>query len=122
MPTRTISLTTELDAFVDEVVRSGTYQDADEVVRDAVRGLQARRHEDELKLTALRVQVEAGLAALAGGDVTEVGDDELDAVLDPVGGPLGRAAAKLQPLFAVPIMAPIPSTVARPLRLIADGS
>lgn len=82
MPTRTISLTNELDAFVDEVVRSGAYRDAGEAVRDAVRGLQVRHRRDELKLMALRVHVDAGLAALARGDVTELDEADLDTVLD----------------------------------------
>ena len=40
MPTRNIDLTAEQDAFVEEVVRAGKYQDASEAVRDAVRRLQ----------------------------------------------------------------------------------
>ncbi|RTE90911.1 aspartate/glutamate racemase family protein [Bradyrhizobium sp. LVM 105] len=35
------------------------------------------------------------------------------------GGPLGEAARELQPVFAVPVIAPIPSAVARIIRLIA---
>jgi hypothetical protein len=39
-PTRNISLTAEQDAFVEQMVRSGPYQNASEAVRDAIRGLQ----------------------------------------------------------------------------------
>ena len=50
MPTRNINLTAEQDAFVEEVVRAGKYQDASEAVRDAVRRLQQGLQVDELKL------------------------------------------------------------------------
>ena len=64
MPTRNISLTPELDAFVEKVVQAGEYQNASEAVRDALRVLQRRRREDALKLKALRAQLQAGVDAL----------------------------------------------------------
>ena len=65
MPTRNISLTAEQDAFVQEVVEAGEYQNASEAIRDALRVLQQRRREDRLKLKALRAQIKAGIDALA---------------------------------------------------------
>lgn len=82
MPTRNINLTVELDGFVEAVVRAGKYQNASEAVRDAVRGLQKRHCEDELKLAALRTQLEAGVAALERGDFIEIDDDDLDDFFD----------------------------------------
>ncbi|WP_291843537.1 type II toxin-antitoxin system ParD family antitoxin [Bradyrhizobium sp.] len=82
MPTRNINLTPEQDAFVEEIVRAGKYQNASEAVRDAVRGLQHRLQVDELKLELLRTQVKAGLDALERGEFTEVEDVDLDATLD----------------------------------------
>lgn len=82
MPTRNINLTNELDGFVEQVVRAGKYQNASEAVRDAVRGLQRRHREDELKLAALRTHIEAGVAALDRGEFIEIGDDDLDDFLD----------------------------------------
>jgi len=64
VPTRNISLTPEQDAFVEEVVRSGDYQNASEAVRDALRVLQQQRREDALKLEALRAQLKIGVDAL----------------------------------------------------------
>lgn len=72
MPTRDISLTPEQDAFIEEVVRSGEYQNAGEAMRDALRALQQRRCEDALKLEALRRQIDAGIEPL------EISDGELD--------------------------------------------
>jgi antitoxin ParD1/3/4 len=82
MPTRNVNLTAEQDAFVEEVVRAGRYQNASEAMRDAVRGLQQRLKTDELKLDLLRTQVKAGLDALERGAFTEVDDADLDATLD----------------------------------------
>lgn len=59
MPTRNVNLTAEQDAFIERMVATGRYQNASEAVRDAVRGLQQRCAEDELKLAALRAQIEA---------------------------------------------------------------
>ncbi len=82
IPTRNINLTAEQDAFVEEIVRAGMYQNASEAMRDAVRGLQHRLQADELKLDFLRTQVKAGLHALDRGEFTEVDDAGLDATLD----------------------------------------
>jgi len=82
MPTRNVNLTAEQDAFVDDVVRAGRYQNASEAIRDAVRGLQQRLQADDLKLAILRAQVKAGLDALERGALTEVDEAALDATLD----------------------------------------
>ena len=82
MPTRNINLTAEQDAFVEGIVRAGKYQNASEAVRDAVRGLQQRLREDELKVELLRAHVKAGLDALERGAFTEIDDADLDTTLD----------------------------------------
>ena len=82
MPTRNISLTAEQDAFVQEVVEAGEYQNASEAVRDALRVLQQRRKEDTLRLKALRAQIKAGTDALERGEFTEVDDADLEGYLE----------------------------------------
>jgi antitoxin ParD1/3/4 len=82
MPTRNISLTAEQDAFVQEVVEAGEYQNASEAIRDALRVLQQRRREDSLRLKALRAQIKAGTDALERGDFVEVDDADLDQYLE----------------------------------------
>jgi antitoxin ParD1/3/4 len=82
MPTRNISLTAEQDAFVQEVVEAGEYQNASEAVRDALRVLQQRRKEDSLKLKALRAQIKVGTDALDRGDFAEVEDADLEEYLE----------------------------------------
>ncbi len=78
MPTRNISLTTVQDAFIDRMVRNGTYQNASEAVRDALRLLRQRRQEDALKLKELRRHVQSGLDDFARGDFVEVDVDDLE--------------------------------------------
>jgi antitoxin ParD1/3/4 len=58
-----VSLTAELEQLVEEKVKSGLYQTASEVVREALRLLKQR---DESH-AQLRADVEAGLAQLARG-------------------------------------------------------
>ena len=82
MPTRNVNLTAEQDAFVEEVVRSGKYQNASEAVRDAVRDWQQRLKADDLKLERLRMSIDVGLANLDRGDYEEVDDADLEAWLD----------------------------------------
>ena len=92
MPTRNISLTSEQDAFIESTVKSGEYQNASEAVRDALRALQQRRREDALKLTALRMQIKAGVDALARGNFTEIADADLDRYLEGLTAAAGKQA------------------------------
>jgi antitoxin ParD1/3/4 len=92
MPTRNISLTPEQDAFVEDVVKSGEYQNASEAIRDALRALQQRRKEDALKLKALRQQIKAGTDALDRGDFVEVDGADLEAFLNRLTVPLPKTS------------------------------
>lgn len=82
MPTRNVNLTAEQNAFLNEAVRTGKYQNASEAIRDAVRSWQQRLEADELKLSVLRASVQAGLDALERGEFSDIDDSELDAALD----------------------------------------
>lgn len=92
MPTRNINLTAEQDAFVEEVVEAGEYQNASEAIRDALRALQQRRKEDRLKLKILRAQIKAGTDALDRGDFIEVDGADLDGYLERLTTPAARRA------------------------------
>jgi antitoxin ParD1/3/4 len=91
VPTRNISLTPEQDAFVEKVVKAGDYQNASEAIRDALRVLQQRRREDELRLKALRMQLKAGVDALERGDFVEVDDADLEDYLERLTTPKSKA-------------------------------
>ena len=92
MPTRNISLTAEQDAFVQEVVEAGEYQNASEAVRDALRVLQQRRKEHSIRLKILRAQIKAGVDALERGDFVEVDDADLEGFLERLTTPASKRA------------------------------
>jgi antitoxin ParD1/3/4 len=60
MPTRNVNLTDELERFVLAKVESGRYENASEVVRDALRTLENNEREYEAKLIALRAAIDEG--------------------------------------------------------------
>lgn len=71
MPSRStlhVSLTPELSRFVESRVRSGRYQSASEVVREALRLLEARAREPVPSVEALRDEIELGLDQLRRGE------------------------------------------------------
>ena len=70
MPTRNVNLTDELDRFVLTEVNSGRYENASEVVRAALRGLEREERQYQAKLAGLRSAIDAGDASgVAEGDV-----------------------------------------------------
>ncbi|HBN50718.1 MULTISPECIES: type II toxin-antitoxin system ParD family antitoxin [Thalassospira] len=83
MPTRNVNLTDDQDAFVEKMVRAGKYQNASEAMRDAVRGLQQRWKEDELKLELLRKSIDTGIADLENGNYEDMDDASLEGWLAP---------------------------------------
>lgn len=72
MPTRNINLTPEMDRFVDAKIRNGQYANASEVLRAGLRALEKDEKEDQARLSALRMAVQAGIdSGVARGDVIE---------------------------------------------------
>lgn len=94
MPTRNISLTAEQDAFVEDVVRSGDYQNASEAIRDALRVLRQRRREDALRLKVLRAELKVGVDALRRGDAVVVDEADLDRYLTSLTRPRRKRPAR----------------------------
>ena len=62
-----VSLTPKLEAQVDERVRSGRYQSASEVVREALRLLEDVEQLRSVRLKHLRKEIAAGLQDLDHG-------------------------------------------------------
>ena len=56
-----VSLTPELEKLIERKVKSGRYQTASEVVREALRALEERDQVAMLRLTELRKEVRKGL-------------------------------------------------------------
>lgn len=79
-----VSLTPELEDFIQERVKSGRYHSASEVVREALRLLEDRDEVRRLRLDEMRKKIAAGLASLDRGDA-EPGEqvfDEMESSLD----------------------------------------
>jgi len=64
---RNVNLTDHLAQFVDMNVESGRFQNASEVVREALRLLERQQKEDELKLEALRQAIAVGRKDIEAG-------------------------------------------------------
>jgi antitoxin ParD1/3/4 len=70
MPNLNVSLTDELDSFLSELVESGRYENASEVVRAALRSLEYEEQDCAEKAAWLRQALLKGLArGVARGDV-----------------------------------------------------
>ena len=71
-----LSLTPKLEEFVKSKVDNGLYNNASEVVREALRLM--REHEDirRLKLARLKKALAKGEADLAAGRFTSITDDD----------------------------------------------
>ena len=67
MPTRNINLTEHLDEFVDHQVTTGRYSNASELVREALRLLEAQEQEHEAKVKALRQAAKEGFDEIDQG-------------------------------------------------------
>lgn len=86
--TRNISLTPELDQYVETEIKSGAYTSASEVVRDSLREHQNRRHREDLNTLIL-----AALGLDAETDVESHRDEireRLDALIQPALDQLDR--------------------------------
>jgi antitoxin ParD1/3/4 len=85
-----VSLTPELDRFVQERVATGRYQTASEVVREGLRLLENQERDRELAFTALKAKLARGAAQADRGEFVEA-----DEVVKKIAAlKRGRQAAK----------------------------
>ena len=85
MPTRNVVLTHHQTAVVEQLVSSGRYQNASEVLRDGLRLIEQREAEDASRLVALRSAVRIGIADFDQGQFLAFDTPEsLGAHLDSV--------------------------------------
>ncbi|MGE0718587.1 MAG: type II toxin-antitoxin system ParD family antitoxin [Alphaproteobacteria bacterium] len=85
MPTRNINLTDHFDAFIEGSIADGRYQNASEVVRDALRLLEQRREEEVLRLLRLKSAAAAGFDAVDRGEFEELDEPALRTLLADMG-------------------------------------
>lgn len=73
-----VSLTPELEKLVNEKVKSGLYNSASEVVREALRLLQEQDTLKEIRRKELRREIMLGVEQMRNGDYVEVKASELN--------------------------------------------
>ena len=78
-----VSLTTELETLVQNKVKSGTYNSASEVIREALRLLKEQDELKKIRREELRRQVMKGVEEIRAGKgiVYDSADDLADAVI-----------------------------------------
>jgi antitoxin ParD1/3/4 len=82
MPTRNVVVTQRQADMIDELVETGVYQNASEVLREGLRLVQERRDAHAAKVEALRMAIQVGIDAYEAGDYVSFDDEEaLDAHL-----------------------------------------
>ncbi|AZE61094.1 MULTISPECIES: type II toxin-antitoxin system ParD family antitoxin [Pseudomonas fluorescens group] len=74
MATRNVVLTPHQDQLIHNLVHSGRYQNASEVMREGLRLLEQRVAEDTAKIEALRQAISIGIMDLEQGRFTQVNE------------------------------------------------
>ena len=100
MPTRNVVLTDRQSEFIAELVDSGRYQNASEVLREGIRLVERQEMENEARLKLLREAARTGIADIESGRFRSFDEPESlrrhlatlagDTVGNPFGGPDGR--------------------------------
>ena len=93
MPTRNVVLTERHEKVIADLVESGRYQNASEVLREGLRLIEERDAREEAKLGALREASQVGFADLDEDRYRDIADSDLDIVIRE----LGRQAAGRKP-------------------------
>jgi antitoxin ParD1/3/4 len=95
MPTRNVVLTKYQEKLIENLVSSGRYQNASEVLREGLRLVEQREAEDSAKLEALREAASVGFKALDRGEYKEFDQiDDLRAYLNDLSGRIISRAAE----------------------------
>lgn len=74
MPTRNVVITDRQAKLIDELIESGEYQNASEVLREGIRLVEERRAAHAAKLAALRAAVQVGIDAAERGEFKTFAD------------------------------------------------
>lgn len=94
MATRNVVLTPHQEDVIKDLVKSGRYQNASEVMREALRLLEQRESEEAAKLEALRNATSIGLMDLEQGRFIEVNSEDLGQLLANIGEQTAQSVAE----------------------------
>ena len=89
MPTKNVVLTDHQTNFVEQLVTSGRYQNASEVLREGLRLIERRESEDDMRLAGLRKAARLGIADIDAGAFRSFGS------ADALGQHLAKLASKV---------------------------
>tara|TARA_R110002110_G_scaffold64680_30_gene178887 strand:- start:1262 stop:1543 length:282 start_codon:yes stop_codon:yes gene_type:complete len=93
MPTRNVNLTDYYDSFVAQLLESGRFRNASEVVRAALRLLENQNLEEQAKIEALRNAFKEGQESYARGDyVAMKSEADIDRFFDEMDAEIDRAS------------------------------
>lgn len=85
MPKRNLVLTAHQEQLINNLVKSGRYQNASEVLREGLRLLEQRGTEEAAKIEALRQATAIGIADLQQGRFSQVQEENLQQYLGELG-------------------------------------
>lgn len=85
MPTRNVVLTQHHEEMIAELVASGRYQNASEVLREGLRLIEERDTREETKLRALRKAAQIGLRDLDEGRSEWIADGRISETIAVLG-------------------------------------
>ena len=88
-----VSLTPHPEELVRDKVKSGLYNSASEVVREALRLMEDRDRIRELRLEELRKEIQIGIDQLERGESTEYTTETLNELFDDI---KARGRARLE--------------------------
>lgn len=96
MPTRNVVLTDHHEKVIEELVRSGRYQNASEVLREGIRLIEKREAADKAKLEALRAAIQVAEDDLEAGRYVEVDEEGLSDLCDGIEREIDQQATPQQ--------------------------
>jgi antitoxin ParD1/3/4 len=97
MPTRNVVLTEHDADVIDRLVKSGRYQNANEVLGEGLRLVERHEAEEATKLHALQEAARLGFADLEEGRFTDIADDQLEDAIAALGREAEARVRKARP-------------------------
>jgi antitoxin ParD1/3/4 len=85
MPTRNVVLTEHHEKVIADLVGSGRYQNASEVMREGLRLIEERDSRDAAKLKILQDAARAGFADFDAGRFVELHEDAIEHIISDLG-------------------------------------